>query len=91
MNIIKERMPVAELLAGLAEECGELTQASLKLRRTLDGSNPTPVKHEEAVEDFYEEIADVWLYLTMIDVPWKYVKAIAQRKQKRWEDRLQNK
>lgn len=87
-SIIKQKMPVTELLAGLAEESGELTQAALKLRRVLDGKNPTPVKQDEAYEHFCEEIADVWLYLSMIDVNWKYVKQVSIRKQKRWEERL---
>lgn len=39
---ITKRIPVCELLAGLAEEAAELTQAALKLRRCYDGTNPTP-------------------------------------------------
>lgn len=34
-----------ELLAGLAEEATELAQAALKMRRTLDKSNPTPMSY----------------------------------------------
>ena len=88
MSIIKQRLSVTELLAGLAEECGELTQAALKLRRVFDKKNPTPTTEQDAVEHLYEEIADVWLYLNMIDLPWKYIKEIGVRKQKRWEERL---
>ena len=91
MNLIKERLPVTELLAGLAEECGELTQAALKLRRVFDKKNPTPTTEQDAVENLYEEIADVWLYLNMIDLPWKYIKEIGTRKQNRWEERLKAK
>ena len=32
----KIKLPVNELLCGLAEECSELAQAALKLRRTYD-------------------------------------------------------
>lgn len=35
-------LPEAEVLAQLAEEVAELAQAALKLRRALDGTNPTP-------------------------------------------------
>lgn len=38
---IKQHIPQDELLAQLAEECAELSQAALKLRRALTGINPT--------------------------------------------------
>lgn len=88
MNIIKEKMPVTELLAGLAEECSELAQASLKLRRVFDKTNPTPMDEETAKDKFFEEVADVQLYLKMIDIPWNYIKEIAVVKGKRWTNRL---
>ena len=44
---IKGRLGEAEVLAQLAEECTELAQAALKLRRALDGKNPTPNTEEE--------------------------------------------
>lgn len=88
MNTIKKSMPVVELLAGLAEECAELAQAALKLRRVFDGTNPTPVKEEDAIEKFYEEIADVKLYCSQLDIPASYISQIMQKKQKRWEERL---
>ena len=88
ISIIKMEMPVVELLAGLAEECSELAQAALKLRRVFDQTNPTPMGEKEAKERFYEEVADVQLYMTMIDIPWNYIKEIATGKQNRWEKRL---
>lgn len=88
MNIITERIPVCELLAGLAEEAAELAQAALKLRRVYDGTNPTPMKEEDAIERFYEEIADVQLYLEHISLPQTYINEIMLQKQRRWENRL---
>ena len=88
MNIIKQSMPISELLAGLAEECSELAQAALKLRRVYDKRNPTPVKEEEAQEDLYEEIADVKLYVSMLDLNPRYISEIMRKKQSRWESRL---
>lgn len=90
-KVIREKMPVTELLAGLAEECGELTQASLKLRRVFTGENPTPVTLDYAMDHLYEEIADVHLYLMQLDLPWNHIKDIADRKEQRWEDRLNGK
>lgn len=39
---ISDILPKTEILAQLAEEASELAQAALKLRRALDGTNPTP-------------------------------------------------
>ena len=88
MNIIKQKVPVTELLAGLAEEASELAQAALKLRRVYDGTNPTPVKDEDAQERLYEEMADVKLYCSMLKVNVKYISEMMLSKQKRWEQRL---
>lgn len=87
-KLIRDKMPVVELLAGLAEECSELAQAALKLRRVYDGTNPTPMKEEDAIERFYEEIADVRLYLEHISLPQTYINEIMLEKQRRWENRL---
>jgi NTP pyrophosphatase (non-canonical NTP hydrolase) len=88
MNIIKKEIPVTELLAGLAEEASELAQAALKLRRVFDKTNPTPTKEEEAIEHLWEEIADVKLYVSMLDVNPREISRIMSEKQKRWESRL---
>ena len=87
-NLIKKSVPVTELLAGLAEEAAELAQAALKLRRVFDGTNPTPVKEEDAIEDLYQEIADVKLYTSMLNVNASYISEIMQKKLERWEKRL---
>jgi NTP pyrophosphatase (non-canonical NTP hydrolase) len=88
MNIIKKEIPVTELLAGLAEEASELAQAALKLRRVFDKTNPTPTNEEEAIEHLWEEIADVKLYVSMLDVNPREISRIMSEKQKRWESRL---
>ena len=43
MDKIRDYLSDAEIVAQLAEEASELTQAALKLRRVLDGTNPTLV------------------------------------------------
>lgn len=88
MNIVKDNVPAPELLAGLAEECAELAKAALKLRRVLDGTNPTPVSREEADVLFCEEIADVMLYLEMIDYDKTLSLFYKKIKLSRWEDRI---
>ena len=82
------KLPQTELLAGLAEECCELAQAALKLRRFYDQTNPTPIDEEKATEDFYEEIADVQLYLDQLIYPKSYIEGIMKHKLNRWKQRL---
>ncbi len=56
---ISDYLPKTEILAQLAEEASELAQAALKLRRALDGKNPTPKSVEECEANLLEETADV--------------------------------
>lgn len=46
-------------LTQLAEECMELGQAALKLRRAMGYGTATPVSIEEAESDLQEEMTDV--------------------------------
>ena len=88
---IKQHIPQDELLAQLAEEAAELSQAALKLRRALTGINPTPVTAEEARANLVEEIADILnvsdLLLEIDDVDEIY--DIVQQKRERWLKRLE--
>lgn len=87
---IQKELPVEELLCQLAEECNELSKAALKLRRVIDGKNPTPVTFEQALDNVREEIADVMLCLQMLGMDpnhWTY-KFIMDTKTARWADRL---
>lgn len=56
---IIQKVGECEVLAQLAEEAAELAQAALKLRRALDGKNPTPKTVEECRRDLCEEYLDV--------------------------------
>ena len=58
---IREMLDKTEILAQLAEEAAELAQAALKLRRAIDGENPTPISIFECEDRLHKEIADVWL------------------------------
>lgn len=80
-----------ELLAGVAEEACELAQAALKLRRVLNGKNPTPVGIQEAMFAFDEEVADVELYLEqMVLKDCDRIRDIRNRKLARWIERLKD-
>lgn len=87
-DYIRSKVSINEMLAGLAEECGELIQASLKLRRVYNTENPTPIKEDDAIENLHEEIADVLLYIRMLDVNRKYIEDIVVNKTERWATRL---
>ena len=80
-----------EILAQLAEEASELAQAALKLRRVLDGKNPTPIGFQQAVKDFNEEVADVQVCLDLIGfIDNDTIKRIYTEKMERWKIRLYN-
>lgn len=78
-----------ELLVQLAEECSELAQAALKLRRVLDGRNPTPVTREEAEANLQEEMADVIGCMFLVGPPdQKALTESVDYKMERWADRI---
>ena len=84
-------LPTWELLAMLAEECCELGQAALKVRRCLDDLNPTRMTFNEALAKLNEEWADVLLVirqLNIIDQPLVY--EIMKEKHDRWLKHLRD-
>ena len=95
IEYIRLATPETEQLAQLAEECCELAQAALKLRRTYKpfGCSPTPCSVSEAVEHFHEEIADVLVCL-QVTAALKEASVIPSvtetmnKKTKRWAQRL---
>lgn len=78
-----------ELLAGLAEESTELAQAALKLRRTLDKRNPTPVSMAEASDKLNEEFADVVLCAAALGIDEEGIERYVRQKAARWIDRIE--
>ena len=83
-----------EVLAQLAEEASELAQAALKLRRALDGKNPTPKSVEECREALLEEVADVHTCLYASGLikyrVFQRIREISHKKSYRWIWRLVN-
>lgn len=89
IDFIQRMLPVEELLCQLAEECNELGQAALKLRRALDGTNYTPVSVVQAYEHLDEEVADIILCLNVIGAKNDSNCVARQKKKaKRWASRL---
>ena len=89
MSVITDKIPVTELLAGLAEEATELAQAALKLRRCYDGTNPTPADPDIQYECFLEEIGDVELYLDQMSINRHIIADYKAAKLERWQKRLE--
>lgn len=93
---ISDILPKPEILGQLAEELAEASAAASKLRRKIDGKNPTPKTLEECWEDLKKEIGDV---MNSIDAltgqdPQNYHKFMsecgeyAEPKMERWLCRL---
>lgn len=91
LAFIREKVPMEELLAQAAEEAVELSHAALKMRRCMDGKNPTPVRLSEAVANLEEEIADVLLCLETLGYDMRELsryRAMMDAKLERWAGRL---
>ena len=87
-------MPETEILAQLAEEVAELAHAALKLRRAMDGTNPTPKTEAECREALLEEFADVTVCAGELPIGYEGGERIAcmvETKRKRWLERLEGK
>lgn len=88
---VTDFLPQDELLLQLAEEAAELSQAAMKLRRVMDGRNPTPVGYQMAVKNLNEEMADVLLCADQISsLDEKQIAKTKQNKQARWMERLKD-
>ena len=86
---VKNVLPARDLLEQLAEECNELSKASLKLIRAIgESENPTPIGQIEAYDNFIEEQKDVIsvLWLLTRDENYKFIDNY--EKYVRWAKRL---
>ena len=86
---VKNTLPARDLLEQLAEECNELSKASLKLIRADQMSeNVTPTSRLEAWNNFVEEQQDVIsvLWLLTRDENYKFIDNY--KKYVRWAKRL---
>lgn len=85
---IRENVSLAELLAALAEEATEMSQAALKARRALTRENPTPKSFERCIQDLTEEISDVMVCAEALELNPNH--AIMALKRERWVIRLED-
>lgn len=90
-DIVKRSLSESEILCQLAEEAAELAQSALKLRRAIDGTNPTPRSEKEAFQNMGEEVGDVMLCLDLLTLSPEYHKAFLDSSAKllRWAKRLE--
>lgn len=100
---VSDILPKTEILAQLAEEASELAQAALKLRRALDGTNPTPKSVAKCEANLMEEFADINNAVNALcdawfgdDLDserefWNAEREIEYSKYKRWLSRLEAK
>lgn len=101
IEYIASKLSREDILCQLAEEASELSQAALKLRRAITGTNPTPVSKSKATDDLFEELADVAVaeeaYFASISDNYRQregleglVGCIAKDKGERWVQRLKD-
>lgn len=86
---ITKALGMPEVLAQLAEEAAELSQAALKLRRALDKRNPTPVPLADAEAALEEEFGDVVLCMSIVGVDQDAIGRTIRSKSARWTSRLE--
>ena len=86
---VKNTLPTRDLLEQLAEECNELSKASLKLIRALElNKNATPTGKNEAYDNFIEEQKDVISVLWLLTGNERYAYIDDYQKFERWAKRL---
>lgn len=92
IEYISTHLSRCEILAQLAEDAAELAQTALKLRRTLDDVNPTPVTLPEACDNLAAEYAEVSLCIGLL-LALEYTKKsldISIKNAARWQQRLED-
>lgn len=88
--MIKDYIGIPALLEQFAEECCELSQASLKYARKLRGEDPTPKTENMILDNFHEELADVLVCIDELKflIDNEKIFNIKKQKSKRWYERL---
>lgn len=84
---IRSRVGDPAMYEQLAEECVELAHACLKLARIRRGENPTPAKENEIKAAVDEELTDVILCASELDLSVN--NEIMADKRIRWNERLE--
>jgi NTP pyrophosphatase (non-canonical NTP hydrolase) len=85
MEYIRSNIDTYDILDQLAEEAAELSQAALKLKRAMKGTNPTTVGLVEANNRLIEEYSDVCNAANVLGI--SVDNDICAYKMKRWVER----
>ena len=86
---VRDTLPARDLMEQLAEECNELSKASLKLIRAIgESENTTPISLIEAYDNFIEEQKDVISVLWLLTNSDRYAYIDDYPKFERWAKRL---
>ena len=90
IEYIASKLSREDILCQLADEAAELSQAALKLRRAITGTNPAPVDFDTAYDNLLEEIADVEgaVKVLTLDRKKEEIAKISSDKITRWAQRL---
>lgn len=91
MQRVRELLDKPEIFCQLVEECDELGQAAMKLRRAITRINPTPMTEAEAWRNLTIEIADVMgcLKVLQIETDTEEIQDIQEYKMDRWVRRIE--
>lgn len=89
MEYIRTHLSERSIMEQLAEECAELSKASLKTVRALGMSeNVTPTSGMEALNNLHEEMVDVLMVYFLYRGELPIMDMYASPKWKRWAERL---
>ena len=91
INELRRMLPTEDILCQLAEECSELAQAALKLRRTMSVTNPARKTRAEAFDALIEETADVLVCLRTLQATADNgycIDVLIAEKMERWRNHL---
>lgn len=90
VEFVRENVSRNDKLLQLAEECNELAQAILKVRRLEKSSNKPHQSKSEIYANLYEEMADVELCMDILknELTSAIILVEKNHKLKRWCDRI---
>ena len=93
VKYLRDNLSVNDVYLQMCEESSELSQASAKMVRVLNNTNPTPVTYSEALTNFLEEMADVLVCWEVLvnRVNKEKVSSLKEYKMSRWANRLSTK
>ncbi len=89
IQYVTDTLTPGDLLCQLAEESAELAKAALKVKRALEGRNPTPTSLNDALSNLQEELEDVLVCVATLSPDYVTLTDAPLQKLKRWVSRLE--